>query len=102
MNEATKLINEFEDKGKPTVGTSAAGALPIVGDVLERNLMTPEQQQYKNAALAWIRAKLRKESGAAIGIDEAEQEYKIYSLLLATLLRLLNKSKIYATRPCER
>ena len=78
MNEATKLINEFEDKGKPTVGTSAAGALPIVGDVLERNLMTPEQQQYKNAALAWIRAKLRKESGAAIGIDEAEQEYKIY------------------------
>ena len=78
MNEATKLINEFEDKGKPTVGTSAAGALPIVGDVLERNLMTPEQQQYKNAALAWIRAKLRKESGAAIGIDEAEQEYKNY------------------------
>ena len=47
MNEAIKLINEFEDKGKPTVGTSAAGALPIVGDVLERNLMTPEQQQYK-------------------------------------------------------
>jgi len=78
MNEATKLINQFEDKGKPTVGTSTAGALPIIGDVLERNLMTPEQQQYKNAALAWIRAKLRKESGAAIGIDEAEQEYKNY------------------------
>ena len=78
MNEATKLINQFEDKGKPTVGASAAGALPIIGDVLERNLMTPEQQQYKNAALAWIRAKLRKESGAAIGIDEAEKEYKNY------------------------
>jgi hypothetical protein len=78
MNEATKLINQFEDKGKPTVGTSAASALPIIGDVLERNLMTPEQQQYKNAALVWIRAKLRKESGAAIGIDEAEQEYKNY------------------------
>ena len=78
MNEATKLINQFEDKGKPTVGTSTAGALPIIGDVLERNLMTPEQQQYKNAALAWIRAKLRKESGAAIGIDEAEQEYRNY------------------------
>lgn len=78
MNEATKLINQFEGKGKPTVGTSAAGALPIIGDVLERNLMTPEQQQYKNAALAWIRAKLRKESGAAIGVDEAEQEYRNY------------------------
>ena len=78
MNEATKLINQFEDKGKPTVSTATAGALPIVGDVLERSLMTPEQQQYKNAALAWIRAKLRKESGMAIGVDEAEQEYKNY------------------------
>jgi len=78
MSEASKLINNFEGKGKPTVSTSVVGSLPIVGDVLERRVMTPEQQQYKNAALAWIRAKLRKESGAAIGIDEAEQEYKNY------------------------
>ena len=40
--------------------------------------ITTSKPVNKNAALAWIRAKLRKESGAAIGIDEAEQEYKNY------------------------
>ena len=37
-----------------------------------------QEKQTQKAALAWIRAKLRKESGAAIGADEAEQEYKNY------------------------
>ena len=78
MKDATKLLDAFEGKGKPNVGTSVAGSIPLIGGVLERVAQTPEQQQYKNAALAWIRAKLRKESGAAIGKAEAEQEYQNY------------------------
>jgi hypothetical protein len=78
MKDATKLLDTFEDKGKPTVATSTASNIPLIGGYLERSAQTKEQQQYKNAALAWIRAKLRKESGAAIGDDEARQEYENY------------------------
>ena len=78
MQDATKLLDTYEGKGKPSVVTSSVSGVPFVGGVLERGAQTPEQQQYKNAALAWIRAKLRKESGAAIGADEAAQEYQNY------------------------
>jgi hypothetical protein len=78
MQDATKLLDTYEGKGKPSVVTSSVSEVPFVGGVLERGAQTPEQQQYKNAALAWIRAKLRKESGAAIGADEAAQEYQNY------------------------
>jgi hypothetical protein len=78
MQDATKLLDTYEGKGKPSVVTSFVSGVPFVGGVLERGAQTPEQQQYKNAALAWIRAKLRKESGAAIGKAEAEQEYQNY------------------------
>jgi len=78
MQDATKLLDTYEGKGKPSVVTSSVSGVPFVGGYLERSAQTPEQQQYKNAALAWIRAKLRKESGAAIGKAEAEQEYQNY------------------------
>ena len=78
MKDATKLLDTFESSGKPNVLTSFVSGVPFVGGVLERGAQTKEQQQYKNAALAWIRAKLRKESGAAIGNVEAEQEYQNY------------------------
>ncbi len=43
------------------------------------NLMTPDEtQNYKQLASQWIRAKLRKESGAAIGAEEMEQEFRTY------------------------
>ena len=78
MKDATKLLDTFEGQGKPNIGTSVSGSIPLIGGYLERSAQTKEQQQYKNAALAWIRAKLRKESGAAIGKAEAEQEYQNY------------------------
>ncbi len=78
MKDATKLLDTFESSGKPNVLTSSVSGVPLVGGVLERGAQTKEQQQYKNAALSWIRAKLRKESGAAIGADEARQEYENY------------------------
>ena len=41
-------------------------------------IMSTEMQQYKNASDEWIRAKLRKESGAVIGADEMQTEYETY------------------------
>lgn len=48
------------------------------GEGVVKENATPEQQQFLNGANEWIRAKLRKESGAAIGKDEMRQEYETY------------------------
>lgn len=41
-------------------------------------LRSPEHQRYMQAAEQWIRAFLRKESGAAIGRDEFARDFKVY------------------------
>jgi hypothetical protein len=83
--------------GKPTVEQSnAAGfaqrmvaaneiislpniaATPFVGEPLKNLVQSPETQQYAQAARDWIRAKLRKESGAAIGVQEEAEEFRTY------------------------
>lgn len=43
-----------------------------------RSTADPDERLYLQAADAWIRAKLRKESGAAIGEKEMEQEYATF------------------------
>ena len=77
MKAAEKLIGGLAG-GEPTVGTSVAGAIPFVGDYTQRKVMNTKQQQYKQAADDWIRAKLRKESGAVIGDVEMKREYQTY------------------------
>jgi hypothetical protein len=62
----------------PTKTTSSAAGVPIFGGFLQRQVMNSEQQQYKQAAENWIRANLRKESGAAIPSDEMALEYENY------------------------
>lgn len=42
------------------------------------NILSPQGQQYYQAAADWVRAKLRKESGAVISPQEMEQEIKTY------------------------
>ena len=79
MEAANAIIDQLEPAGGlPTVGTSVAGAIPFIGGYAQRKFMTPEQQRYKQAADNWIRANLRKESGAVIGADEMAAEYATY------------------------
>jgi hypothetical protein len=79
MEAANAIISQLEPAGGlPGVMTEAAGAIPFVGGYAQRMVMSPEQQKYKQAADNWIRANLRKESGAAIGVDEMEAEYRTY------------------------
>lgn len=78
MVEATKLLDKYEESGRQTYGTRALEAVPIVGRAAAGEAMTATQQQYKQAQADWVRAKLRKESGAAIGVDEMAQEIATY------------------------
>jgi hypothetical protein len=78
MEEATKLLDQFEKKGRASYGTQIAGAVPLVGEAARRVTMTPEQAQYRQAQEDWVRAKLRKESGASIASDEMEREIATY------------------------
>lgn len=80
MGEANKILTDFETnkKGMPSYAASIVGGVPIIGDYLERKAQDQNQQLYKNAALAWLRAKLRDESGATIQNLESNNEYRTY------------------------
>jgi hypothetical protein len=78
MVASEAIIEQLPPDALPTEFTSLAGAVPFAGTYLQRKAMTPEQQKYKQAADNWIRANLRKESGAVIGADEMAAEYETY------------------------
>ena len=78
MAAAEQLLGKQGAKGYPDVGTAVAGSIPMVGGYAQRIAMTPEQQQYRQAQEDWVRAKLRKESGAVIGKEEMEREISTY------------------------
>jgi hypothetical protein len=78
MKESEKLLTDFV----PTIPQYMAAKKSLSGgsitSSIANNFLTPEQQSYYQAASDWVRAKLRKESGAAIGVDEMEKEIKTY------------------------
>ena len=78
MERASGIISELPKTAQTGAASAVAGAVPLVGGLTQRLVQSPAQQQYKQAADDWIRAKLRKESGAVIGKDEMEQEYITY------------------------
>jgi hypothetical protein len=78
MERVNSILSGLPANAAPDILTATAGGIPLVGGVAQRGIQTAQQQQYKQAADDWIRAKLRKESGAAIGKEEMEQEYKTY------------------------
>jgi hypothetical protein len=88
MELSNQLINELEskiiEKGQdpnimfPTAKSQAFGAIPLVGDYARTKVTSTEQQQYRQAQENWVRANLRKESGAVIGADEMNAEIRNY------------------------
>lgn len=55
-----------------TLGTATVNALP---EVAANYFRSPEGQKYMQSAREWIRAYLRRESGAAISADEFRQDF---------------------------
>jgi hypothetical protein len=88
MELSNQLINDLENKviaeGKdpsvmyPTTETQAYGGIPFVGNYARTKVSSTEQQQYRQAQENWVRANLRKESGAVIGADEMADEIRTY------------------------
>jgi hypothetical protein len=78
MELSNSIINSLPAGSQPGAGTRTLEAIPFVGGALARSNQSVQTQQYDQAAQDWIRAKLRKESGAAIGKDEMVQEYNTY------------------------
>jgi hypothetical protein len=76
----SKIIAKGEDPNKmfPTATSQAFGAIPLVGDYARTKVTSTEQQQYRQAQENWVRANLRKESGAVIGADEMRDEIRNY------------------------
>lgn len=48
-----------------------------------RKMMNDKDRQYARAVQDWLRAKLRKESGAVIGVDEAAEEVEAFFNVLS-------------------
>ena len=97
MGEANKILTDFESnkKGLPSYIPSMASGVPLVGDYLENITQNEDQQLYRNAALAWVRAKLRDESGATIQDIESSNEYKTYFPVMGdTEAKIKQKAKL--------
>jgi len=62
----------------PGAVSKVAGSIPFVGSGVSNLIQGAETQKYRQAQEDWVRAKLRKESGAVIGKDEMDQEIKTY------------------------
>jgi hypothetical protein len=78
MQEAEKLIGDY----KPATGDYIAALNMMEGGPIRSGaanvMMSQEGQQFYQAAADWVRAKLRKESGAVISPSEMAQEIKTY------------------------
>ncbi|MBJ7391992.1 MAG: hypothetical protein JHC85_10515, partial [Chthoniobacterales bacterium] len=78
MEDSDSIINGLPAGSQPGAGSSVLGSIPLVGGASSRSVQSPETQKFVQASQAWVRAKLRKESGAAIGKDEMAQEIATY------------------------
>ena len=74
MVQADKDLSSLEQKGYDP--TNLRDKLTAGGTL--NALSSSDGQKYHQAAMNWVRANLRKESGAAIGAAEAEQEFRNY------------------------
>jgi hypothetical protein len=84
MSSAQNIVSDLEPKAKIGTGEAITSYLPLIGKTIPQVIpssiggLSDERRQYLQAANNWIRANLRKESGAAIGMDEWSEEYKNY------------------------
>ena len=76
MHEASDRINKILDRGH-TPG-SLRSDLTEAGGPIGNYFMPSNDQEFNQAKHDWVRAKLRKESGAVIGDDEMAKEIATY------------------------
>lgn len=81
---ANAITSKLATGAAPLFGEAILGAIPLIGEKIPEVIpqtvggLSPERRQYLQAANNFIRGNLRKESGAAIGVDEWKQEFINY------------------------
>jgi hypothetical protein len=70
-------IEKLTASGRPDLTSKALG-LTAAGRVVRPFWESVDQQKYRGVQEDWVRAKLRKESGASIPPDEMEREIETY------------------------
>lgn len=79
MQAAEKLLGSGTPSSKDFMAASSLyGGGGALAATMANSVMSTEGRKYYQAAADWVRAKLRKESGAAIGKDEMNQELRTY------------------------
>jgi len=84
MVAAEAITSKLATGNAPNFGEAVLGAIPLIGKTIPEVIpqavggLSSERRQYLQAANNFIRANLRKESGAAIGVDEWTAEFINY------------------------
>ena len=84
MVAAESITSKLATGNAPKFGEAITSIIPLIGKAIPEVIpqavggLSPERRQYLQAANNFIRANLRKESGAAIGADEWTQEFINY------------------------
>lgn len=78
MVSATSQMDELVNSGYDPTSVGGIRDQLTAGRTTTNWAASPEGQKFRQAAMNWVRANLRKESGAAIGVDEARQEIANY------------------------
>ena len=84
MVAAEAITSKLATGAAPKFGEAVLGAIPLIGKTIPEVIpqavggLSSERRQYLQAANNFIRANLRKESGAAIGVDEWTAEFINY------------------------
>lgn len=84
MVAANAITSKLATGAQPKTGEAVLSAIPLIGNKIPEIIpegvggLSKERRQYLQAANNFIRANLRKESGAAIGADEWTAEFVNY------------------------
>lgn len=81
MAQSGKILEDLEKKnvGKPEwLETAASAGYGGLGKMASNAVMSGDRQKYRQAQEDWVRAKLRKESGAVIADEEMDREIRVY------------------------
>jgi len=74
MKSAEDILAGLPPDSQPGLASTAVGGIPMVGKTIARSGQSDATQRYVQASETWVRAKLRRESGAVIGVDEMKSE----------------------------
>jgi len=92
---AAEMLLDNTVEQKPGILETIAGGTPFIGNETSANLArSPDRQKSLQAQRDWVRAKLRKESGAAIGVDEMKNEITTYFPQIGDSQEVVDQKKL--------